>query len=244
MVSLHRILNPSSRQPAPTKPSSSTEATSPIDATLLLQAAQSEEPTTPDGPTSPNNPTPFKEAAASPSNADQSGNGAPINKLGASSAGHTIHHKGQPWYFRGFEWVEPGVLTLKLQPVGSEDGIQLVREKDVHRECPKELLQLWAAIGRPEPEDDLYEPFKVKKIEPGGRVLTHWTGFDDSPENMSMEPLSTIQAIAPELLIEYREKRARDGAKRRPAEGSKRLIQNAKQPKSQRPKPRAKQRLA
>ncbi|XWW94450.1 hypothetical protein V2A60_002393 [Cordyceps javanica] len=228
MVSLNRILNLSSKEPAPTEAASPTQAT------------QSEEPATPNGPASPNDQT-LSKKVASQNNADESGNGAPTNSSDISSPRKTIQYKERTWKFRGSEWDKPGILLLKLEPVGSDSGIELIRERDVHRESSKDLLQLWETIDRPEPENELYEPFKVIKIW-RGKALMQWTGFDDSQKNLSMELLSIINDIAPELLTEYRDQRARHRTKG-PAKRRKLVVQNAIQPKSQRSQRRTKQRL-
>ncbi|KAM0664384.1 hypothetical protein ACQRIU_006966 [Beauveria bassiana] len=159
-----------------------------------------------------------------------------LNKLepDKSVPKQTVRYNGQKWEYKGYKWLEAGILSLELKLVGSNGGTELVREIEVHRDNPEGLLGLWKATPRPEPSSEKYEPLQVVEKTEDGRYRMQWTGFD-ALENTSLEPPWRIRKIAPELLKEYRNKQTGNQAKR-PAKTSTRAIKAAKQRKPQRPR--------
>ncbi|KAM3560901.1 hypothetical protein ARSEF4850_003454 [Beauveria asiatica] len=206
----------------PNQPAQAKEPALPNRSALSNERISSSEPASRSDPNTLADPS---EPGASTS--EQSQSDKPVPK-------HTIHYKGQKREYKGYKWLEAGILSLELKLVASNGGTELVREIEVHRDNPEGLLGLWKATPRPEPSSEKYEPLQVVEKTEDGRYRMQWTGFD-ALENTSLEPRWRIRKIAPELLKEYRNKHTGYQAKR-PAKTSTRAIKAAKQRKPQRPR--------
>ncbi|KAH8716624.1 hypothetical protein HC256_005385 [Beauveria bassiana] len=216
MASLIRILNPSSTEQA----HQSEEA-------LPNEAEQPEEPARPSGsasptaPMSPGGPTLMGNANSLP---DRSGHGASTREpqLNTTDANQRVHYNGRKWEYESYEWLEAGILSLNLKPVGSNSANELVREAYLQSDNPDQLLRLWKATPRPVyvPDPSLYEIFAVLrhrevKNGKGERAIwlqVQWTGF--SKKDTTWEAEAYVKQVASGVLNEYwSKKRAKRTAK-------------------------------
>ncbi|OAA42783.1 Chromo domain/shadow [Cordyceps fumosorosea ARSEF 2679] len=118
-----------------------------------------------------------------------------------SIARSKIYYDGRKWEYKGYKWVKQGILSLKLMPVGSNEIIELVHERDVQLDNQKGLLKLWKGIRRPKPKNRMYQPLKILGETEDEKFETQWTGFDE--ESYSLEPASKMRKVAPDLVEEY-----------------------------------------
>lgn len=102
---------------------------------------------------------------------------------------------------------------MKLMPVESDGSIELVREKDVHLDNERGLLDLWKAIRRPKPKNKMYQPLRILDETEHKKFKTHWTGF--KKELYSLEPVPKMWDIAPDVVEEFYD-RQRQYAENRP----------------------------
>ncbi|KAM3497923.1 hypothetical protein MY10362_008736 [Beauveria mimosiformis] len=248
MASLIRILNSS-----PTERAHQSEAASPND------SEQPEEPARPNGsapptaPMSPGGPTLMGNSNSLP---DRSGHGVSTSQPQSvtTDAKQLVHYNGQTWEYESFEWLEPGILSLNLKPVGSNGANELVREAYIQSDNPDQLLRLWNAIPRPvyAPDPTLYEifavlqhnEFKNDKGEKDISLQVQWTGF--SEKDTSWEAEAYVKGVASDVLNDYWFKRAKRSAKisnraKRSAKIFKRAKVSAKISKRARPQRQATQ---
>ncbi|OAA36806.1 Chromo domain-like protein [Cordyceps fumosorosea ARSEF 2679] len=215
MASLIRILNSS-----PTEQAHQSEAASPNN------PEQPEEPARPNGgapltaPMSPGGPTLMGNSNSLP---DRSGHGVSTSEpqSNTTDAKQLVHYNGQNWEYESFEWLQPGILSLNLKPVGSNGANELVREAYIQSDNPDQLLRLWNAIPRPvyTPDPTLYEIFAVLrhkefKNDEGEKAIllqVQWTGF--SKKDTSWEAEAYVKRVASDVLNEYWSKRAKGSAK-------------------------------
>ncbi|KAF1732349.1 hypothetical protein CRV24_008542 [Beauveria bassiana] len=208
MASLIRILNPSSTEQA----HQSEEA-------LPNEAEQPEEPARPSGsasptaPMSPGGPTLMGNANSLP---DRSGHGASTREpqLNTTDANQRVHYNGRKWEYESYEWLEAGILSLNLKPVGSNSANELVREAYLQSDNPDQLLRLWKATPDlsmcPTRVFTRYLRFSGIGRSRMGKV--QWTGF--SKKDTTWEAEAYVKQVASGVLNEYwSKKRAKRTAK-------------------------------
>ncbi|KAH8715555.1 hypothetical protein HC256_004369 [Beauveria bassiana] len=131
-------------------------------------------------------------------------------RAGKSILKRTIYYDGREWEYKGYKWVKQGILSLRLMPVGSNEIIELVHERDVQLDNQKGLLELWKGIGRPRPKNRMYQPLRILDETEDEKFELQWTGFDE--ESYSLEPVSKMWKVAPDLVEEYYDRRTQGEA--------------------------------
>ncbi|EJP61496.1 uncharacterized protein BBA_09575 [Beauveria bassiana ARSEF 2860] len=156
-------------------------------------------------------------------------------RAGKSISKRTIYYDGREWEYKGYKWVKQGILSLRLMPVGSNEIIELVHERDVQLDNQKGLLELWKGIGRPKPKNRMYQPLRILDETKDEKFELQSTGFDE--ESYSLEPVSKMWKVAPGLVDEYYDRQTQGEASHAVKHGGRRPVRRPQLPPGPRRKP-------